>query len=36
MARRRRFTPEFKARVVLEELNELKSKARACREYRSR
>ena len=34
MAKRRRFTPEFKARVVLEELTGVKDKAEICREYR--
>ena len=33
MTKRRKFTPEFKARVVLEELTGLKSKAEICREY---
>jgi transposase-like protein len=36
MARRRTFTPEFKARVVLEELTGVKDKAEICREYRLR
>lgn len=36
MARRRIFTPEFKARVVLEELTGVKDKAEICREYRLR
>lgn len=34
MTKRRRFTPEFKAQVVLEELTALKTKAEICREYR--
>jgi len=34
MGKRRRFTPEFKAQVVLEELTGLKTKAEVCREYR--
>jgi transposase-like protein len=34
MVKRRRFTPEFKAQVVLEELSGMKSKAEICREYR--
>lgn len=33
MTKRRKFTPEFKARVVLEMLNEGKSIAEASREY---
>jgi transposase-like protein len=36
MAKRRTFTPEFKARVVLEELTGVKDKAEICREYRLR
>lgn len=36
MARRRTFTPEFKARVVLEELTGVKDRAEICREYRLR
>jgi transposase len=36
MANRRTFTPEFKARVVLEELTGVKDKAEICREYRLR
>jgi len=36
MSKRRAFTPEFKARVVLEELTGVKDKADACREYRLR
>jgi transposase len=36
MAKRRAFTPEFKARVVLEELTGVKDKAEICREYRLR
>jgi transposase-like protein len=34
MAKRREFTPEFKAQVVLEELSGVKDKAEICREYR--
>ena len=34
MPRRRTFTPEFKAQVVLEELTGVKDKAEVCREYR--
>ena len=34
MSKRRAFTPEFKARVVLEELTGVKDKAEICREYR--
>ena len=34
MAKRRTFTPEFKAQVVLEELTGIKDKAEICREYR--
>ena len=34
MAKRRKFTPEFKAQVVLEELTGVKDKAEICREYR--
>jgi len=34
MVKRRTFTPEFKAQVVLEELSGLKSKAEICREHR--
>jgi transposase len=34
MAKRREFTPEFKTRVVLEELTGVKDKAEICREYR--
>ncbi len=34
MSKRRTFTPEFKAQVVLEELTGLKSKAEICREHR--
>jgi transposase len=33
MTKRRKFTPEFKAQVVLEELTGLKSKGEICREY---
>lgn len=33
MAKRRVFTPEFKAQVVLEELSGFKDKAEICREY---
>ena len=36
MSKRRAFTPEFKARVVLEELTGVKDKAEICREYRLR
>jgi transposase len=36
MSKRRAFTPEFKARVVLEELAGVKDKAEICREYRLR
>ena len=36
MSKRRTFTPEFKARVVLEELTGVKDKAEICREYRLR
>jgi transposase-like protein len=34
MAKRREFTPEFKAQVVLEELTGVRDKAEICREYR--
>lgn len=34
MSKRRAFTPEFKAQVVLEEIAGLKDKAEICREYR--
>lgn len=34
MSERRTFTPEFKARVVLEELTGVKDKAEICREHR--
>jgi transposase-like protein len=34
MAKRRKFTPEFKTQVVLEELTGVKDKAEICREYR--
>jgi transposase len=34
MSKRRAFTPEFKAQVVLEEITGLKDKAELCREYR--
>ena len=34
MSKRRTFTPEFKARIVLEELTGVKDKAEVCREYR--
>jgi len=34
MTRRRKFTPEFKSQVVLEELTGVKDKAEICREYR--
>jgi len=33
MSRRRTFTPDFKAQVVLEELTGVKSKAEICRQY---
>lgn len=33
MARRRRFSPEFKVRVVLELISGIKMQAEACREY---
>ena len=33
MVKRRTFTPEFKAQVVLEELSGIKSKAEICREH---
>jgi transposase-like protein len=33
MSKRRKFTPDFKARVVLEELTGVKSKAEICREH---
>jgi transposase-like protein len=36
MAKRRAFTPELKAQVVLEELTGVKDKAEICREYRLR
>ena len=36
MSRRRAFTPEFKAKVVLEVLSGIKDKAEVCREYRLR
>ena len=36
MSKRRAFTPEFKARIVLEELSGVKDKAEICREYRLR
>jgi transposase len=36
MPKRRAFTPEFKAQVVLEELTGLKDKSEVCREYRLR
>ena len=36
MSKRRMFTPEFKAQVVLEELTGVKDKAEICREYRLR
>ena len=36
MSKRRTFTPEFKAQVVLEELSGAKDKAEICREYRLR
>ena len=34
MGKRREFTPEFKAQVVLEELTGVKDKVEICREYR--
>jgi len=34
MSKRRTFTPELKARVVLEELTGVKDKAEICREHR--
>lgn len=34
MLKRRTFTPEFKARIVLEDLTGLKSAAEICREHR--
>ena len=36
MPKRRTFTPEFKAQVVLEELSGIKDKAEICREYQLR
>ena len=36
MSKRRTFTPEFKAQVVLEELTGVKTKADICREYQLR
>ena len=33
MSKRRKFTPEFKAQVVLEELTGVKSKAEICRQH---
>jgi transposase-like protein len=36
MSKRRTFTPEFKAQVVLEELTGIKDKAEICREYQLR
>jgi len=36
MSKRRTFTPQFKAQVVLEELIGVKDKAEICREYRLR
>jgi len=36
MSKRRTFTPELKARVVLEELTGVKDKAEVCREHRLR
>lgn len=36
MSRRRTFTPELKAQVVLEELTGIKDKAEICREYQLR
>ena len=36
MSKRRTFTPEFKAQVVLEELTGVKDRDEICREYRRR
>ena len=36
MSKRRAFTPEFKAQVVLEELSGVKDKAEICREHQLR
>jgi transposase len=36
MSKRRTFTPEFKAQVVLEELSGVMDRAEICREYRLR
>ena len=36
MPKRRTFTPEFKAQVVLEELSGIKDKSEICREYKLR
>jgi transposase len=36
MAKRRNFTPEFKARVVIEELTGVKTTAEICREHQLR
>ena len=36
MSKRRAFTPEFKAQVVLEELSGVRDRAEICREYRLR
>lgn len=36
MSKRRTYTPEFKAQVVLEELTGVKDKIEICREYRLR
>jgi len=36
MSKRRAFTPEFKAQVVLEELTGVKDQAEICRKYRLR
>jgi len=36
VSKRRTFTPEFKARVVLEELSGMKDRAEICREYQLR
>ena len=36
MSKRRAFTPEFKAQVVLEELTGVKDKAEICREHQLR
>lgn len=36
MSKRRRFTPEFKAQVVLEDLTGVKNRGDICREHRLR